>query len=73
MKKVLEQFLREVKRQGRLTKSMEARMRDDFHQQQEAEEQRLVEEEHKRQLERDEVLEWKLQKEGEMRLKQQTE
>ena len=30
-KKVLEQFLREVKRQGRLMESMEARMRDDFH------------------------------------------
>ena len=67
----MEQFLREAKRQGRLTESMEARMGDDFHQQQEAKEQRLVEEEHKRQLERDEVLEWKLQKEGEMRLKQQ--
>ena len=37
-KKVLEQFLREAKRQGRLTESMEAKMRDDFHQQQEAEE-----------------------------------
>ena len=64
-KKVLEQFLREVKRQGRLTESMEARMRDDFHQQ-EAEEQRLVEEECKRQLERDKALAWKLQKEEEM-------
>ena len=42
---------------------MEARMRDDFHRQQEAKEQRLVEEESKRQLERDEVLAWKLQKE----------
>ena len=41
---------------------MEARIRDDFHQQQEAKEQRLVEEEHKRQLERDEALAWKLQK-----------
>ena len=72
-KKVLEQFLREAKRQGRLTESMEAKMRDDFHRQQEAEEQRLVEEEHKRQLERDEALARKLQKEEEMRLKQQTE
>ena len=62
----MEQFLREAKRQGRLTKSMEARMRDDFHQQQEAEEQRLVEEEHKRQLERDEALAQKLKKEEEM-------
>ena len=69
----MEQFLREAKRQGRLTKSMKARMRDDFHQQQEAKEQRLVEEECKRQLERDEALAWKLQKEEEMRLKQQTE
>ena len=43
MKKVLEQFLREAKIQGRLTESMEARMRDDFHRQQEAKEQRLVE------------------------------
>ena len=50
----MEQFLREAKRQGRLTESMEAKMRDDFYRQQEAEEQRLVEEEHKRQLERDE-------------------
>ena len=73
MKKVLEQFLREAKRQGRLTESMEAKMRDDFHRQQEAEEQRLVEEERKRQLERDEALAQKLQKEEEMRLKQQTE
>ena len=72
-KKVLEQFLREVKRQGRLAESMEARMGDDFHRQQEAKEQRLVEEERKRQLERDEALAWKLQKEEEMRLKQQTE
>ena len=69
----MEQFLREVKRQGRLTESMETRMRDDFHRQQEAEEERLVEEEHKRQLERDEALAQKLQKEEEMRLKQQTE
>ena len=69
----MEQFLREVKRQGKLTESMEARMRDDFHQQQEAEEQRLVEEKCKRQLERDEALACKLQKEEEMRLKQQTE
>ena len=60
-KKVLEQFLREAKRQGRLTESMEARMRDDFHQQQEAKEWRLVEEECKRQLERDEA---KLAKRG---------
>ena len=45
---------------------MEARMRDDFHRQQEAKEQRLVEEEHKRQLGRDEALAWKLQKEEEM-------
>ena len=58
----MEQFLREAKRQGRLTESMEARMRDDFHRQQEAKEQRLVEEEFKRQLERDEALAWKLQK-----------
>ena len=65
-KKVLEQFLREVKRQGRLTESIEARMRDDFHRQQEAEEQRLVKEECKRQLERDKALAWKLQKEEEM-------
>ena len=65
-KKVLEQFLREAKRQGKLTESMEAKMRDDFHQQQEAEEQRLVEEERKRQLERDEALARKLQKEEEM-------
>ena len=62
----MEQFLREVKRQGRLTESMEAKMRDDFHRQQEAEEQRLVEEERKRQLERDEVLARKLQKEDEI-------
>ena len=68
----MEQFLREAKRQGRLTESMKAKMRDDFHRQQEAEEQRLVEEERKRQLERDEALAWKLQKEEEM-LKQQTE
>ena len=66
-KKVLEQFLREVKRQGRLTEPMEAKMRDDFHRQQEAEEQRLVEEECKRQLERDGALAWKLQKEEEER------
>ena len=72
-KDVLEQFLREAKRQGRLTKPMEAKMRDDFHRQQEAEEQRLVEEERKRQLERDEALAQKLQKEDEMQLKQQTE
>ena len=72
-KKVLEQFLREAKRQGRLTESMEAKMRDDFHRQQGAEEQRLVEEECKRQLERDEALAQKLQKEEEMLLKQQTE
>ena len=71
-KKVLEQFIRGVKRQGKLTESMEARMRDDFNRQQEAEEQRLVEE-RKRQLERDEVLAWKLQKEEEMGLKQQKE
>ena len=63
-KKVLEQFLREAKRQGRLTKPMEAEMRDDFHRQQEAKEQRLVEEEHKRQLERDEALAQRLQKKG---------
>ena len=69
----MEQFLREVKRQGRLTKPMEAKMRDDFHRQQEAKEQRLVEEERKRQLERDEALAWKLQKEEEMQLKQETE
>ena len=50
-KKVLEQFLREAKRQERLTESMEAKMRDAFHQQQMAEEQKLVEEECKRQLE----------------------
>ena len=62
-----------VKRQGRLTEPMEAKMRDDFHRQQEAKEQRLVEEERKRQLERDEALAQKLQKEEEMRLKQQTE
>ena len=61
----MEQFLRESKRQGRLTESVEAKMRDDFHQKQEAEEQRLVEEECKRQLERDEALAWKLQKEEE--------
>ena len=66
MKKTLEQFLREAKRQGKLTESMEAKMRDDFHQQQEAKEQRLVEEEHKRQLERDGALARKLQKEEEM-------
>ena len=70
-KKVLKQFLREAKRQGRLTESMEARMRDDFHRQQEAKEQRLVEE-RKRQLDRDEALAQKLQKEEEMRLKLQT-
>ena len=72
MKKLLEQFMREVKRQGRLTESMEAKMRDDFPGQQEAEEQRLVEEERKSQLERDEVLTQKLQKEEEMQLTQQT-
>ena len=69
----MEQFLREVKRQGRLTKSMEARMRDDFHRQHEAEEQRFMEEELKRQLERDEALAWRSQKEEEMQLKQQAE
>ena len=69
----MEQFQREAKRQGRLTKPMEAKMRDAFHRQQEAKEQRLVEEERKRQLERDEGLAWKLQKEEEMQLKQQTE
>ena len=62
----MEQFLREAKRQGRLTESMEAKMRDDFHQQQEAEEQRLVEEECKRHLKRDEALARKLQKDEEM-------
>ena len=62
MKKVLEQFLREAKRQRRQTESMEARMRDDFHRQQEAKEQRLVEEECKRQLERDEALAQKITK-----------
>ena len=72
-KKVLEQFLREAKRQGRLTKPMEAKMRDDFHQQQEAKEQRLVEEECKRQLESNKALAQKFQKEEEMQLKQQTE
>ena len=55
-----------MKRQGRLTESMEARMRDDFHRQQEAKEQTLVEEECKRQLERDKALAQKLQKEEEM-------
>ena len=45
---------------------MEVKMRDDFHRQQEAKEQRLVEEEHKRQLERDEALARKLQKKEEM-------
>ena len=69
----MKQFLREAKRQGRLMESTEARMRDDFNQQQEAKEQRLVEEECRRQLERDEALAQKLQKEEEMRLKQQTE
>ena len=69
----MEQFLKEAKRQGRLTESMEAKMRDDFHRQQEAKEQRLVEEECKRQLERDEALAQKLPKEEEMQLKQQTE
>ena len=39
---------------------------DDFHRQQEAKEQRLVEEECKRQLDRDEALAWKLQQEEEM-------
>ena len=64
----MEQFLRGAKRQERLMESMEARMIDDFHRQLETKEQRLVEEERKRQLERDEVLAWKLQKEEEMRL-----
>ena len=41
-------------------------MRDDFHRQQGAKEQRLVEAEHKRQLERDGALAHKLQKEEEM-------
>ena len=41
-------------------------MRDDFHRQQEVKEQRLVEEERKRQLERDEALAQKLQKEEEI-------
>ena len=52
---------------------MEAKMRDDFHEQQGAKEQRLVEEECKRQLERDEALARELQKEEEMQLKQETE
>ena len=53
-------------KETRKTESMEAKMRDDFHRQQEAKEQRLVEEECKRQLEIDEALAQKLQKEEEM-------
>ena len=62
--RVLEQFLREAKRKGEITATQENKIRD-FRRKQEAEEQKLCEEENRRQILLDEVLAKELQVEEE--------
>ena len=54
--KVLEQFFREAKRRGELTVIYENKIREDFRRKQEAEEQKLQEDEKRRQILLDEAL-----------------
>ena len=69
--RVLEQFLREVRRRDELTTAYESRIREDFRQKQEAEEQKLREEENRRQVLLDEALAREIQTEEEWKARTQ--
>ena len=71
--KVLEQFLREAKGGGDLMIVHENKIREDFKRRQEAEEQKLCEEEKQKQILLDEALAKKLQDEEELKHKRQME
>ena len=58
---VFEQFIREAKRKGQMTAVYENKIRENFRIRQEAEEQRLREEERQKQIELDKMLATKLQ------------
>ena len=62
---VLEQFICETKRKGQMTIVYENKIRENFRIGQEAEEQRLREEERQKQIELDKMLEIKLQQDEE--------
>ena len=62
---VLEQFIREAKRKGQMTAVYENKIRENFRIRQEAEEQRLKEEERQKQMELDKILAMKLQQDEE--------
>ena len=62
---VLEQFIREAKRKGQMTAVYENKIRENFRIRQEAEEQRLREEERQKQIELDKMLAMKLQQDEE--------
>ena len=63
--RVLEQFLREAKRKGEMMATHENKIREEFRRRQEAEEQKLCEEENTRQILLDEALAKELQVEEE--------
>ena len=62
---VLEQFIREAKRKGQMTAVYKNKIRENFRIRQEAEEQRLREEERQKQIELDKMLAMKLQQDQE--------
>ena len=62
---VLEQFIREAKRKGQMTAAYENKLKADFKSRQEAEEQRLREEERQKQIELDKMFAIKLQQDEE--------
>ena len=70
---VLEQFIREAKRKGQMTAVYENKIRENFRIRQEAEEQRLREEERQKQIELDKILAMKLQQDEENHRRQQIE
>ena len=76
MNQVLEQFLREQKRKGKLTPMQEENLQRQFKQWQDAEKQRIREEENQWKLQLDKALAKRVQAEEEMKLhklKQQEE
>ena len=62
---MLEQFIREAKRKGQMTAVYENKITENFRIRQEAEEQRLREEERQKPIELDKMLAMKLQQDEE--------
>ena len=70
---MLEQFIREAKRKGQMTAVYKNKIRENFRIRQDAEEQRLTEEERQKQIELDKMLAMKLQLDEENHRRQQIE